>query len=310
VIHRDIKPGNLIVGRKDDRLYITDFGLARLQTAPSLTRIGVLMATPRYASPEQALAKRVPVDHRTDIYSLGVTLYELLTLELAFDGSTQAEVLWQITFKKPCPPRQIAKAIPIDLETIILKAIARVPDDRYATARQMADDLECFLDGRPILAKRLNPLKRVVRWVQRNKILAVVMVLALVIAVNLLIYFGSGPSGTVLWPKDDDHVPESFIAQGVFSGNFEGRHVWLMIRFNGECEMVGAELPTSVRQWSSAIIKPHDGPFDLVLISVGQEGQKCIDDWFATGKEKGHWPDICPIPGAIPLHTVHRLKAR
>jgi serine/threonine protein kinase len=116
-------------------LWITDFGLARMLSEAGLTMTGDLVGTLRYMSPEQALAKRVPVDHRSDIYSLGVTLYELLTLRPACDGKDRQEVLQQIAFEEPRPPRRVNKAIPVELDTIVRKAIDKNPAKRYARPR-------------------------------------------------------------------------------------------------------------------------------------------------------------------------------
>ena len=121
---------------------------------PGLTMTGDLVGTLRYMSPEQALAKRLLIDHRTDIYSLGVTLYELLTLEPAFSGSDREELLQQIAFEEPPSPRQRNKAIPRELETIVLKAMEKNPEGRYATAQELADDLRRFLENKPIRASR------------------------------------------------------------------------------------------------------------------------------------------------------------
>ena len=152
ILHRDIKPANLLV---DDagKLWITDFGLARIEADAGMTMTGDLLGTLRYMSPEQALAKRVVVDHRSDIYSLGVTLYELLTLQPAFAGDDRQELLRQIAFEEPQPPRQINAHIPQDLETIVLKAIEKNPADRYATAQELADDLQRFIANKPIKAR-------------------------------------------------------------------------------------------------------------------------------------------------------------
>src|SRR6202035_195755 len=111
-----------------------------------LTMTGDLVGTLRYMSPEQALAKRVPIDHRTDVYSLGATLYELLTLRPAFQGSDRQELLRQIAFEEPAPPRRLERAAPAELETVVLKALEKNPADRYATAQELADDLRRFLD--------------------------------------------------------------------------------------------------------------------------------------------------------------------
>ncbi|MDV6029901.1 MAG: protein kinase [Phycisphaera sp. RhM] len=168
IIHRDIKPGNLMLDA-ESQLYVTDFGLARIETDAAMTMTGDLIGTLRYMSPEQALAKRVVIDHRSDIYSLGMTLYELLTLQPAFTATDRQELLKQIAFEEPTKPRQKDRSIPTELETIVLKAIEKKPDDRYVTAGEMADDLRAFLEDRPILAKRPTIAQRTVKWSRRNQ---------------------------------------------------------------------------------------------------------------------------------------------
>ena len=168
VIHRDIKPANLMLDVRGD-LWITDFGLAQVKSDTRLTMTGDLVGTLRYMSPEQALGKRVVVDHRVDIYSLGVTLYELLTLEPVFAGQDRAELLRQIAFEEPTPPRRIDPGIPPDLETIVLKAIAKNPDERYATAKDLANDLERFLNDQPIRARRPTTMQRAAKWARRHR---------------------------------------------------------------------------------------------------------------------------------------------
>jgi serine/threonine protein kinase len=168
VVHRDIKPGNLLLDARGE-LWVTDFGLAQVQGDPKLTLTGDLVGTLRYMSPEQALAKRVPIDHRTDVYSLGVTLYELLTLEPAFAGTDRQELLRQIAFQEPRPPRRLNPALPAELETVVLKAMAKEPAERYATAQELADDLEHFLKDEPIRARRPSAWQRLRRWGRRHR---------------------------------------------------------------------------------------------------------------------------------------------
>ena len=179
VLHRDIKPGNLLLDH-DGRLWIADFGLARLQGDASMTATGVLLGTFRYMSPEQAAASRgVPVDHRTDLYSLGVTLYELLALRPAFDDADRRVVLRRIIEDRPTPIRRLNPAVPVDLETVVAKAMAKDPGDRYATAAEMADDLRRFLDGRNVLARRPSPLDLAARWAYRRRLAVASAVAAL-----------------------------------------------------------------------------------------------------------------------------------
>lgn len=168
VVHRDIKPANLLV---DDRgnLWITDFGLALFHSDAGLTMTGELLGTLRYMSPEQAMGKRMLVDHRTDIYSLGVTLYELLTLTPVFDGHDRQELLNQIANDEPRPPRALDKSIPVELETIIIKAIAKQPIERYTSVQDMGDDLRCFLEDKPIKARRPTLREKAVKWARRHR---------------------------------------------------------------------------------------------------------------------------------------------
>jgi serine/threonine protein kinase len=170
VLHRDVKPSNLLIDGKGE-LWITDFGLARVRGGVDLTQTGDALGTPRYMSPEQAAGRRTPLDGRTDIYSLGVTLYELLTLQPAFPGDDRIEILRRISQDEPTPPRKLDSTIPVDLETIVLKAIAKAPADRYTTAGELADDLGRFLENRPIHARRPSVADRGGKWVRRHRTL-------------------------------------------------------------------------------------------------------------------------------------------
>ncbi len=168
VIHRDIKPANLLLDGHG-QLWVTDFGLARLQDSAGPTVTGDLVGTLRYMSPEQALARRGLVDHRTDVYSLGATLYELVALQPAFSGTDRQELLHQIAFEEPRPPGQVNRAMPAELETIILKALTKDPVERYLTAQELADDLRRFLEDRPILARRPSAVQRLAKWSRRHR---------------------------------------------------------------------------------------------------------------------------------------------
>jgi WD40 repeat protein/serine/threonine protein kinase len=185
VVHRDVKPGNLLVDTAG-RLWVTDFGLAQIRTDVRLTASGDLVGTLRYMSPEQALARRLVIDHRTDVYSLGATLYELLTLRPVFEGGDRQELLRQIAFEEPKALRRIDKAIPAELETIVLKAIEKDPADRYTTAQELADDLRRQLADRPIRARRPSLLHRAAKWLRRHRGLVGAAVAFLVLAVGVL----------------------------------------------------------------------------------------------------------------------------
>ncbi|MGQ0637680.1 MAG: serine/threonine-protein kinase [Planctomycetaceae bacterium] len=187
VVHRDVKPANLLMDGSCN-LWITDFGLAQFQADTGLTRTGDVLGTLRYMSPEQTCGRRAVLDHRTDIYSLGATFYELLTLRPVFEGETRQELLFQILHHDPRQPRQLNRSIPTELETILLKCLSKGPAERYDTAAELAADLQRFLDHQPIRARRPSLVDRARKWSRRHPSVVVASVLLLaVVAVSLLI---------------------------------------------------------------------------------------------------------------------------
>jgi serine/threonine protein kinase len=202
IVHRDIKPSNLMLD-ETCKLWITDFGLARFQTDAGLTVSGELVGTVRYMSPEQLRCKPGLVDQRTDIYSLGATLYELATLRAAFPTDNPQELMRQIANCEPPAPRRIDRATPRDLETIILKAMSKLRDDRYTTAAELAADLRRFLDGQPALARRPTRLERACRWAQRHtRLVAVSTTMALLL-------LGSLSVGMLLLSRQKDRTEQA-----------------------------------------------------------------------------------------------------
>jgi serine/threonine protein kinase len=181
ILHRDIKPSNLLVDSRGN-LWVTDFGLARLLDEPGLTLTGDLLGTLRYMAPELVLGQRVVHDPRSDVYSLGASFYELLTKKAVFDGRNRQELLRQIAQEEPVVPRKLDPAIPRDLETIVLKAMDKEPERRYATAHELAADLRRFMDDQAILARRPGALERTLRWARRHKELVATALAILVIA--------------------------------------------------------------------------------------------------------------------------------
>lgn len=167
VVHRDVKPANLLVDSHGS-LHVADFGLARMGRDGSLTGTGDLLGTPRYMSPEQASTRHNLVDHRSDVYSLGATLYELLTLEPVVPGSEAAEILRRLADSDPVPPRSVDRNVPRDLETVVLKCLAKDPERRYQSAMELADDLRLFLAGERVRAKPPTLTDRIGRWAGRH----------------------------------------------------------------------------------------------------------------------------------------------
>jgi WD40 repeat protein/serine/threonine protein kinase/tetratricopeptide (TPR) repeat protein len=188
VLHRDIKPSNLILDA-EGRVWVTDFGLAKVPGNDHLTQTGDLLGTLAYMAPERLEGWS---DTRSDIYGLGLTLYEMVTLRPAFQDSEQRLLMKRIAEESPVRPRGLNRTIPRDLETIIWKAIEKEPADRYQSATQMREDLQRFLEGREILARRSGPLLRARNWARRNPILActtlaLILVLSAALAVALLL---------------------------------------------------------------------------------------------------------------------------
>ena len=191
VTHRDIKPANLMID-KAGKLWITDFGLAHVDSGQSLTMPGDFIGTLRFMSPEQASGNTFDVDHRTDIYSLGISLYELATGAQAIAGESREQILSAVANDEPIPPRKLRPSLPIELETIILKCFEKDPRDRYASAEQLAADFASLLNNQPIAAKRRNSIDKARRWTRKNSLL--VLATALVTTTMLAI-----SSGAAVW---------------------------------------------------------------------------------------------------------------
>ncbi|MDX1926064.1 MAG: protein kinase [Pirellulaceae bacterium] len=168
VVHRDVKPSNLILDQ-EDRLWLTDFGLARRTDDVTLSLSGMLLGTPRYMSPEHAQASSKRIDHRSDLFSLGATLYELLTRKPAFPGDVAHDVIQHILIDEPTPIRQLNPSVPRDLETVVMKCMAKDPIARYESAEKLAADLRAVLEDRPIQARRANAVEQAARWLKQNR---------------------------------------------------------------------------------------------------------------------------------------------
>lgn len=186
-IHRDIKPSNLLLDNRDN-IWITDFGLAHADRQSTITLSGDVIGTARYMSPEQARGGQSRVDEKTDIYSLGATLYELLALKPAFDGDSREIVFNQVVFSDPAPLSRINPAIPRDVETIVAKCLEKDPQRRYARAGDLSDDCRRFCDGEPISARRTPLVVKTARLIRRHPIQTLgVLIVALIAAAVLLV---------------------------------------------------------------------------------------------------------------------------
>lgn len=181
VVHRDVKPSNLLLDDQG-KLWITDFGLARCRETQGLTQTGDVLGTMRYMSPEQALGRSAIIDHRTDIYSLGVTMYELATLHHPADEVSDLLVYFDRNREPPKPLRHWNRHIPRDFQTIVLKCISEFPPERYNTAKDLAGDLGLFLEGRPINASPPSWLTRAGKWAKRRRGVVIAAAAVLIVA--------------------------------------------------------------------------------------------------------------------------------
>ena len=171
LVHRDLKSSNILVERREDGSlfpYVLDFGLAREEAVPGVSVSGAIAGTPWYMSPEQVRGETT-LDRRSDVYSLGVVLYETLTGELPFPGSSSLDVLSRILTEEPLPPRRLHPALPADVEQIVLKSMEKDPLRRYQSARALAEDLHRYLDGEPVMARPASLGLRIVKKVRKYK---------------------------------------------------------------------------------------------------------------------------------------------
>jgi serine/threonine protein kinase len=179
ILHRDIKPSNLLLDQQGT-VWVTDFGLAKAEGADDLTQTGDIVGTIRFMAPERFDGRSLP---QSDVYALGVTLYEMLTLRPAFDDTNKGRLVSKVLHEPPVSPRKLDPRIPRDLETVVLKCLAKVPAERYGSAEVLAEDVRRFLADRPILARRSTWRERTWRWCRRNPAVATLSTLLLLILV-------------------------------------------------------------------------------------------------------------------------------
>ncbi|MCC6678692.1 MAG: protein kinase [Phycisphaerales bacterium] len=263
VIHRDVKPSNILVDR-EGKAHLTDFGIARMIGPDSPTFTGGLAGSVHYMSPEQAAANTQRIDHRSDIFSLGVVLYEALTGRRPFDGHGVEQVLYAIRAKSPQRARKLNPAIPVDLETICHKALEKDPGQRYQTAAHMSADLECFLTGRPILARPPRWHRRARMWTRAHAtLLTWVLVLALLTGLASAGSFIIHQAGEkYAWVSISSSSP----ARAYIRGTDESLHPARQARPLGPAPLTRVKLPPG--QARLILVRDSDGAmceFNLVL---------------------------------------------
>jgi WD40 repeat protein/serine/threonine protein kinase len=288
VLHRDIKPSNLLL---DDtgNVWVTDFGLAKAASdSDNLTHTGDIVGTLRYMAPERFNGQG---DLRSDIYSLGLTLYELLTLRPAFDESNRSKLVKQVMHDEPPRPRKLNPKVPRDLETVVLKAIARDPAHRYQTPAEMAEDLKRFVEDRPIRARRVSEAERLWRWCRRNPgtavlgaALTVVLVLATVASLLAAGHFNRLRLNEALAAqneRDARHEAEQAGDEarrrrdaerwGRYRSNIAAAAAALQVQNSGVARRALDEAPKEHRNWEWSYLHSQlDGPSLVLPMSGGR----------------------------------------
>jgi WD40 repeat protein len=281
IVHRDVKPGNLMIDDQG-KLWVTDFGLARTGVDARLTMTGDVLGTLRYMSPEQALARHGLVDHRTDVYSLGATLYELLTGRPAVEGQDRQLLLKRIADEEPRRPRALDRGVPADLETIVLKALAKEPAERYATAKELADDLHRFREDRPIKARRPSWLQRLRRWFRRHQ--AVVTAAATTLAVALAV-------STVLIWRERDGTLSALHDADVQRARAETRELLARRR------LYAAHIAAAQRAWEVAHVNVVQRLLEEHIPRPGEEDLRGFEWYYLWGLCRGRKEALLTLRG-------------
>lgn len=306
ILHRDLKPGNILLDSQG-RPHITDFGLAkRVEGGQSLTQTGTVLGTPSYMAPEQAAGKKLSA--AADVYSLGAILYELLTQRPPFTGDSPLEILVQVAGREPTSPRSECPAVARDLETICLKALAKDPLQRYASAGEMADDLDRFVHGQTIKAQRISQLQRLQHWIRRDPRSALragvgIVVLLVIIGMLAVSYYfaarGDGSydrvlaAGKVMIGIDPVYPPMEFERDGKVVG-FDVDLARALAKRLG----VAADLKFTHTDWRDVPVALNSGQCDLVIsswtITEDRKKQVTFVEYLRMGQVY-----VCPKGGKV-----------
>ena len=313
VVHRDIKPANLLLDA-NSVVWLTDFGMAKIDAEP-LTRTGDILGTIHYMAPERFQGE---CDERADIYAAGLTIYELLTLTPAFQSSDRLQLMELIAKQEPAQPRSLNPRIPRDLETIILKAVEKEPKARYRSAADLADDLQCFLDDRPIQARKVGVAERFVRWSRRNPMLSG---LSMTVVLGLLLAFvGATVTAIVLKTSHDRAVEAEQLAQDHLDQlNWQDyinrvNLAYLECRNDNVASAVEhlEQCPLELRGWEWQFVASQ---CEKALRSINEQGHSvnCLDfspdgKWIAIGT--GNFLNRSGPPGDLVVRDVWTGEAK
>jgi serine/threonine protein kinase len=277
IIHRDLKPSNILID-EFGQPHIMDFGLAKRELGEiSMTIEGQVLGTPAYMSPEQAEGRSHWTDRRTDIYSLGVVLFRMLTGELPFRGNAQMQIHQRIT-EDPPDPRKLNRFLPRDLCTICLKCLERDPNGRFPTAKELADELRRFDRGEPILSRPVSRTERLLRWTKRNPAASAAATLTVVLAV-------AGPIAAFVIAGQRNHLSELLSQKDN-----------LIQQYTADKQSDANKL-TELREaldlwegranpWTLWPPKPNEGPRQLLLEQVAGRGEQLAAPWQQSADEE------------------------
>ncbi len=264
VIHRDLKPANIMIDGAGEP-HLTDFGLARREVGEiTVTMDGQVLGTPAYMSPEQAQGEAHTADRRSDVYSLGVILFQLLTGELPFRGNARM-LLHQVINDESPSPRKLNSTVKKDLETITLKCLEKEPERRYLLARELSEDLRHFLKGEPIHARPIGRAERAVRWIRRNKVVSATTAVAILALVG-------GSVASFMFALDSHRQALMAIAQGKEA--IEAKRQEAIERKNAEARQREAETVTAFFVGSFAKANPSGYSHALTIADVLDQAEK------------------------------------
>ncbi len=284
VVHRDLKPSNILVD-EDRNAYITDFGLAYRDDAEiTMTLDGAILGTPAYMAPEQAEGNQKLTGRRSDVYSLGVILYRLTTKDLPFHG-TKRMLVQQVINDEPKAPRSLNDRIPRDLETITLKAMSKSPEARYQSAAELADDLQRYLMGEPILARPEGNLAKLTRWCAKRPAIAALSgsIAALLILCATI---------STVWALNANHLKRIAIENGTRASQNakeSSQRLRELMMNNGIKELENNNLTNSAL-WFAEALSIEDTPNDRVRIAMLQDRMPTLTNI---------------VTGTAPLHIAY-----